>query len=549
MTSIEPQKSVERDVPSLDTEELRRHKITVREFAGSRASQQRLIQEWKEEIEGIVSKICPLDFFPQEFVVVSWKELQVILAREGFPKRYEHWRFGQNFESQKVRDSYGLGRTYELVINTDPCVAYLLDSNSVQETRTVMAHVYFHNIFFKHNAYFSATDRKMLDKMGNHAERIKRYQEEFGPQVVEEFLDTCLSLDNLIDVHSVALRRSRDESHASSSLERRTTTPIKPVRFDVPEYLDRYVNPPEVLRAQVERESKERDRRMRMNPPEPEQDILYFLMKQAPLETWQQDILSMIRDESYYFAPQRMTKIMNEGWASYWHSKIMTEHLLPRYPSETVDYCDFNAGVLQPWGQSINPYRLGVRLLRDIEERWDKGKFGLDWETCRDMEARRVWDKKLGLGQEEVIKAMLTHNDLTFIYRYLTPDFCAENKLYARKRDEEGGEDEYVSTEEFSEVRAMIVRSLTNLGQPKLAVVNANHINRGELVVFHSFDGQELNMNFAEATCSNLQKLWGRPVHVLTEDEHGTALRLTHDGKRFSSHESTTEYDVYFDAE
>jgi stage V sporulation protein R len=545
MRSVENNPSNDPRHISLEHEDLRRHKLTVKEFAGSRGAQERLINEWKEEIEGIVTKICPLSFFPQEFVLLSWKELQVVLAREGFPKRYEHWRFGQNFESQQVRDSYGLGRTYELVINNDPCVAYLLDSNSVQETRTVMAHVYFHNIFFKHNSYFKATDRRMLDKMGNHAERIKRYQEEFGPEAVEQFLDTCLSLDNLIDVHSVAFRRSVDERYWSSSLDRRAPDPIRPVRFDVPEYLDRYVNPPEVLRAGVEREAKERDRRAKMNPPEPQQDILLFLLKHAPLEPWQQDVLSIVRDESYYFAPQRMTKIMNEGWASYWHSKMMTDHLLPRYPAETVDYCEFNAGVLQPWGSSINPYRLGVRLLRDIEERWDKGKHGPEWESCRDMEERRLWDKNCGQGQGEILRAMLNHNDLTFIHRYLTPEFCAENKIHVRGRDEEG--DMSVSSEEFSEVRTMIVRSLTNLGQPKLSVVNANHGNRGELVVFHAFDGQELNLEFAKATCRNLQKLWGRPVHVLSREEEGNKFRLTHNGERFDSANASSEFAGYFD--
>ena len=545
MSDLEHSAAKNNDVPSLDTEAFRRHKITVHEFAGSRGAQERLIQGWKNEIEEIVKSICPLDFFPQEFVVVNWKQLQVILAREGFPKRYEHWRFGQNYESQSVRDSYGLGRTYELVINTDPCIAYLLDSNSVQETRTVMAHVYFHNIFFKHNAYFKATDRRMLDKMGDHAERIKRYQEEHGPLVVESFLDNCLSLDNLIDVHSVALRRASNEVVQRSTLERRALDPIKPARFDVPEYLDRYVNPPEVLRAQVERETKERDQRLKRLPPEPEQDILLFLMTHAPLDPWQQDVLSMVRNESYYFAPQRMTKIMNEGWASYWHSKCMTEHLLPRYPSETVDYCDFNSSVLQPWGKSINPYRLGVRLLRDIEERWDKGKFGHEWDDCRDMEARHNWDKKIGLGQEEILRAMITHNDLTFIYHYLTPEFCAENKLYTYEHDNEG--DAYVSSEEFDDVRSMLARSLMNLGEPKLAVVDANHANRGELVILHSFDGQELNRGLAEPTCKNLQRIWTRPVHVLTQDKDGTRRRISYDGKTLSSQKASEDYQGYFE--
>ncbi len=547
MSSFQQYSNSPGDVPSLDTEALTRHKMTVKEFAGSRAAQERLIAEWKGEIEEAVRAACPLDFFPQEFVVVSWKQLQVILARDGFPKRFEHWSFGQKYASQQVHDTYGLSRTYELVLNTDPCVAYLLDSNSVQETRTVMAHVYFHNMFFKHNPYFSETNRKMLGKMGEHADRIKKYQEEHGPDKVERFLDTALSIDNLIDIHSVALQRTREDYAPTAGLEVRQTRPITPVRFAVPDYLDRYVNPPEVLKAQVEREQRERDQRLKNNPPEPVQDILMFLMKHAPLEPWQQDILSMVRDEAYYFAPQGMTKIMNEGWASYWHSKLMTDYLLPRYPSEIVDYCEFNASVLAPGGQRINPYRLGVRLFRDIEERWDKGKFGPDWDACRDMEERRNWDKKLGLGGQEIINALLTHNDLTFIDRYLTPEFCAENKLHVNR--ETSGGDVVIDSEDFKRVRSLLVHSLTNLGRPKLAVINANHANRGELVIMHSFDGRALDLGQAKTTCQNLYALWTRPVHVLSRHDNGTSLKMSCENGNFGVHQVAKEFEKYFEGE
>lgn len=531
---------------SFDSPELSRHKLTVKEFAGSRAAQERLIEEWQAEIEQIVKEICPLDFFPQRFELVNLQELQVILAREGFPRRYEHYRFGQNYESQSTRDTYGLGRTYELVINTNPCVAYLLDTNSVMETRVVMAHVYFHNIFFKHNTYFAATDRSMLHTMGEHAERIKRYKEQHGTWAVEKFLDICHSLGNLIDVHSVAIQRSLRDRSESSILDRRVDEPIQVARFDVPEYLDRYVNPPEVLRAQADKERTERERARKIVPAEPQQDILLFLMKHAPLEDWHRDVISIVRDESYYFAPQRMTKIMNEGWASYWHSKIMTERLLPLYPSETVDYCDFNAAVLAPWGkQGINPYRLGVRLFRDIEDRWNTGKFGPEWDNCRGMAERAAWDRRLGRGLEEICNAMVTHNDLTFIAKYMTPEFCAENQMFVTQRD--GDDEPYVSSEEFSEIRSYFSRSLANLGQPKLTVVNADHDAKGELVIIHSYDGQMLDFAMAEPTCKNLHKLWGRPISVLTRDKDGDPVLLTYDGKRFDMDLADDDYLEYLE--
>ena len=161
------------------------------------------------------------------------------------------------------------------------------------------------------------------------------------------------------------------------------------------------------------------------------------------------------------------------------------------------------------------------------------------------MEARHNWDKKIGLGQEEILRAMITHNDLTFIYHYLTPEFCAENKLHTYEHDNEG--DAYVSSEEFDDVRSMLARSLMNLGEPKLAVVDANHANRGELVILHSFDGQELNRGLAEPTCKNLQRIWTRPVHVLTQDKDGTRRRISYDGKTLSSQKASDDYQGYFE--
>jgi stage V sporulation protein R len=163
------------------------------------------------------------------------------------------------------------------------------------------------------------------------------------------------------------------------------------------------------------------------------------------------------------------------------------------------------------------------------------------------MEQRRNWDKKLGLGLEEVIRAMLTHNDLTFIYHYLTPDFCAENKLHVNRVASDG--EVHVSSEDFQNVRAMITRSLTNMGQPMLSVINANHANRGELVVLHNFDGQSLDLEYAKATCRNLHKLWTRPVHVLTQSDKGEKLALHHGNNGFFVDKLAGEFLTYLSNE
>ena len=130
--------------------------------------------------------------------------------------------------------------------------------------------------------------------------------------------------------------------------------------------------------------------------------MLLFLLMHAPLEPWERDILEIVRDEAYYFAPQRQTKILNEGWAAYWHSKIMTEKALKA--SEIIDYADHNAGRAVDRARAVQPLQGRHQLLRHIEERWDKGRFGKEWNECDDYETRRTWDKRLGLGRQKIFE-------------------------------------------------------------------------------------------------------------------------------------------------
>ena len=157
-------------------------------------------------------------------------------------------------------------------------------------------------------------------------------------------------------------------------------------------------------------------------PKEPAQDVLLFLIEHAPLEKWERAVLAIIRDEAYYFMPQMQTKIMNEGWASYWHSKMMTEQVADA--SEIVDYADNNAAVMATSGGRLNPYKLGVELYRSIEERWDRGQFGAEWENIDRLDRKADWDQRLGLGQKKIFEVRALYNDVTFIDEFLTPEFA-----------------------------------------------------------------------------------------------------------------------------
>src|SRR4051812_25731500 len=160
----------------------------------------------KEEIEGH-ARSYGLDFYETIFEVLDAEDLNEVAAYGGFPTRYPHWSFGMSFEELKKGYDYGLSKIYEMVINNDPCYAYLMRCNHTVDQKLVMAHVYGHCVFFKNNAYFAHTSRKMMDEMANHGVRIRRYAEKYGEDEVEAFVDRCMSIDDLIDIHSVAIRR------------------------------------------------------------------------------------------------------------------------------------------------------------------------------------------------------------------------------------------------------------------------------------------------------------------------------------------------------
>src|SRR6185369_6790139 len=339
-----------------------------------------------------------LDFFPTIFEYIDADQLNAIAAKGGFPVRYPHWRFGMEYERLSKGYHHGLQKIYEMVINNDPCYAYLMTNNSLVDQKLVMAHVYGHCDFFKNNYWFSKTSRKMMDEMANHGNRVRRYMDEVGIEEVEEFIDACLSLEDQIDIHSPFIRR-RDEKSRYDFGDQDKKEPEGPARFRAKNYMDSFINPRGKMAAAA-KELEDKRKEPKQFPERPERDLLFFLIEHAPLNSWQTDVLSIIRDEAYYFSPQGQTKIMNEGWASYWHSTIMTTKALKA--SEMIDYADHHSGTMATQRGRLNPYKLGIELLRDIEMRWNTGKFGKEYEECDDLEKRRNWDKQLGLGRQKI---------------------------------------------------------------------------------------------------------------------------------------------------
>jgi stage V sporulation protein R len=494
----------------------------------------------QERIEALAHEYG-LDFFPVVFEMLSYDQMNEVAAYAGFPNRYPHWRFGMEYEQLSKSYEYGLSKIYEMVINNTPAFAYLLEGNSLTDQKLVMCHVYAHVDFFKNNFAFRVTDldsygaisnplekkgtdyapdRKWVDKMANHGATVRRLVDRHGINKVEDFIDTCLSLENLIDPwQRFVVRRRTSEDHEDPE-------EVEVPRLRAKDYMEDFINPQEYLEAQRRKLEAAREAERKRSLAEPERDVLSFLLEQAPLERWERTILTIIREEAYYYLPQMQTKIMNEGWASYFHSKLMTERVCDW--SEIVDYADDNAGVMGGGGGRLNPYKLGVELYRSIEDRWNKGQFGRDWESCNDLDVKRTWDLRLGLGREKIFEVRALYTDVTFIDEFLTPEFAEQHGLFTYGWS--GRNERYeIVTREFSAVKEKLLSQLTNSGNPVVVAVDANYDNRGELLLVHEHHGVDLRPDYAQDTLGALARVWKRPVLVATERE-GRAVVLRHDG-------------------
>jgi len=461
-----------------------------------------------------------LDFYETFFEVLDFEEMNMVAAYGGFPNRYPHWKFGMEYERLNKSYAYGLHKIYEMVINNDPCYAYLLECNHLVDQKIVMAHVYGHCDFFKNNIWFSKSNRKMMDSMANHATKIRKYIDKHGLDEVEGFIDICLSIDDLIDHHSVFIERKFKQQEFPEE-------PIVIRKIASSEYMDDFINPREFMEQQRQKLEEERQRRKRF-PEEPQKDVLLFLTENAPLANWQRDVLWMIREEAYYFAPQAQTKIMNEGWATYWHAKIMTERALN--DAEVIDFADHHSGTVAAHPGQINPYRLGFELWKDIEDRWNKGKFGKDYDECDDYGAKCEWDLRLGAGREKIFETRRVHNDITFIDAFFTEEFCHQHKFFTYAFNPERGVYE-ITDRNWRSVKQKLLRSLTNFGQPFIYVNDGNFENRGELLLEHRHEGVDLRVDYAKETLTNLHSLWSRPVHLRSIVE-GKGRMFTYDGEK-----------------
>lgn len=469
----------------------------------------RELEKLRAEARRLVESVG-LDPWPVIFGIVDHDQLNEYSAYDGFPERFPHWSFGMSYDYFRKRSAYSGWWTYELVLNTNPAIAYLRESNTPVENKGVMIHVYAHVDFFKHNRWFSKTPKDMIKMMHTHADRIEEYMNKYGITEVESFLDKALSVQYEIDQYSPFIKRSWNRAEGEDGEREREPARI-PVKRD---YMDRFVNPPQWLeerRARLKQaREKARQPRDEADLIKPQKDLLGFLIRHGRMENWQKDILAMIREESYYFVPQIQTKIMNEGWAMLWQSKLMAEFA---QPEEFIDHADMMSKVLA--GGALNPYALGKLIWEDIKERWDKGRFGREWELCKDPQKKKRWDTKANLGTEKIFEVRRNYNDVTFLAEFFTEELFEKLKLFAYEYIPETGA-YHITSRDFADVKKKLLFQHTNLGRPMIKIATGNYGNRGELLLLHMYNGVGLHLEEAKEVLKNIYAMWGRPVNLKT---------------------------------
>ncbi|WP_141502288.1 SpoVR family protein [Paenibacillus luteus] len=455
-----------------------------------------------------------LDFYQMRYEICP-AEIIYTFGAYGMPTRFSHWSFGKSFNKMKLQYDFGLSKIYELVINSNPCYAFLLEGNSLIQNKLIVAHVLAHCDFFKNNARFSVTNRNMVESMSATADRIHQYEMDHGTEAVEKFIDAILAIQEHVDptlIKPYQLDKKRYIEMVQKDSQRS--------EWNIPasQYDDLWnLDPDRTAAAEAAAQSQAAD--AKRFPPRPEKDVIWFIEEYSPtLQDWQRDILSMLRDEMLYFWPQIETKIMNEGWASYWHQRIIRE--LDLTSEETIEFAKLNSSVVQPSRHTLNPYYLGLKIFEDIERRFDKPT----------AEEQRRFGRVPGKGREKMFEVRELDSDISFLRNYLTKDLVNDLDLYIFEKK---GPEWKITDKSWENIRDQLVYSKVNGGFPSLMVKDGDFNRVGELYLIHEYEGMELDLKYVERTLPHVVQLWGKNVHLETFVEDKKIV-FSCDGKKTS---------------
>jgi stage V sporulation protein R len=464
------------------------------------------LEYWDSRIREKASEFG-LDCYPQEFEICDHGDMLGYMAYSGMPSHYPHWSYGKAYEKLKTLYDHGIsGLPYEMVINSNPAIGYLMRDNTLCLQILTIAHVYGHNDFFKKNFNFRQTRAEYtVETFKAHAQRVRSYVEDpsIGVDKVEAILDAAHAL-GLQMRRNRAVRKLDDDEERLRLLERAQPR-IDPF-------------------AAIHRPASYEQPDLRRTPAAPEEDLLLFIRDHNPyLAEWERDLLTIAHEEACYFLPQIETKIMNEGWASYWHREILNALELP--PELHIEFLVRHNQVVRPHPGGLNPYHLGLRV-------WDEIKRLHDAPTPAELRERGAL---AGTGTEALFAIREIDRDVSFLRRFLSEEVMRELDLFEY---EQKGEDLVVTgvsdAEQWREVKALLLRNVGAGSIPTIKITDADHGGTRTLELIHEHDGRDLLVEYAEKTLAYLYRLWGRDV-VLDTQVNGKTVRLSFGESGFAS--------------
>ncbi|MGH8148698.1 MAG: SpoVR family protein [Steroidobacteraceae bacterium] len=446
-------------------------------------------QSYVERLERLAVK-SGLAFDPVEFEAVP-DSFMMEISVYGLPVRMPHWSFGVRYIYQLIQRHMGHSRIFEVVFPGNPRHAYLAQSNGVAENILVTAHVLGHADFSRNNLLFrrcqADVSEHIVEHAANHARQIQQAIEAYGMQRVEAVLDAALALEQHIDV-DLRLRRERypeylpeDKLLVDDAFQRRFSA----------------LDPAAAASAFG-------TRKRAPVPPHPERDLLWFIATYAPeMESWERDIFLAVREESFYFYPVFATQIMNEGWASYWHARLLREaDFVPQ--QAYLDAIKCHSDVVRPIaaGQqvalAVNPYHLGFSM----------------WEKIIEKE-----------GLEAAREIMQQDDDFSFVRNHLSRELADELGLFRFNARDDG--QIKVLGSELHALKDTLLQSKYNFGAPSVAVTGLRTDGSLELLHDHATDGRGLDAERARKVLDYVHEVWRRPVTLTTVDQNGSSLELS----------------------
>ena len=423
------------------------------------------LQKWDDKICR-VGEDLGLDWFPIDYEIIDYAEMLGAMAYTGLPTHYRHWSYGKEYE--RTHTLYNMGQTglpYEMIINSNPSIAYLMRENALYIHILTMAHCVGHSDFFKQNRMFAHTDPSNIISSFKSAAKYVR-------QLIE---DPSIGIDKVENI--------LDAAHS--------------IKYQVPRYPGiKYKTRAEIIESEKEKMMENPDYNPNLSkvPIRPEYNLLRFIAEHSKnLEEWERNLILIVEESSKYFIPQALTKVMNEGWACTIHQKIINELNLP--DNLYLPFVKLHNQVIRPHLGQINPYHLGYTLFQKIIEE---------------------------KGFEEAKTIREVHNDITFLRFYTDEEFMREHNYFSysfNRKQQSSIVDDISDVEGWEKVRDAMI---TNVGLNRIPVVFVEEIEKdGTLSLVHEHDGRDLEMNYARKVFEHIKTLWRGEVKLITivEDE------------------------------